>query len=67
MGYIELSDGLTNRRIQVPSLSETIRIEVAADGGPRIVVSEGTAVEYVGSADSPSATAAAPRSSTSFG
>lgn len=48
MGYIELCDGINNRRIPVPELVDPLRIEVAGDHEPRIVVPQGMRVDRVG-------------------
>ena len=45
MGTIEISDGVSNRHIPVGSLTGHIRIELAATGGPRVIVPEGVGVE----------------------
>ena len=36
MGYVEIADGISNRRIRVPNLEGIVRIE--ADDGPRVIV-----------------------------
>lgn len=46
MGCIELSDGVTNRRIPVPELSSTVRIELTGDEAPRVIVPGSVTVDY---------------------
>lgn len=43
MGFIELYDGVTNRRIPVPELDGVLRIEITSDRA-RIVVPESVEV-----------------------
>lgn len=45
MASIEISDGVTCRQIRVPSLSDSIRIELHSADGPRLIVPENVAVE----------------------
>lgn len=45
MGTIEISDGTSSRRIPTTGLTGSIRIELAADGGPRVIVPEDVAIE----------------------
>ena len=40
MGYVELNDGSTNRRIWVPELGATVQIDVTAGADPAVTVSE---------------------------
>lgn len=46
MGYVELRDGISNRRFQVPELPGTVRIDVAGADGPSIAVPETVAVTH---------------------
>lgn len=43
MGYIEIHDGITTRRVQVPELSGTVRLEADGDA-PTVVVPDDTEV-----------------------
>lgn len=51
MANIQLSDGVSNRRIPVPELTRSIRIELAGADGPRVIVPSDVAVERTESAD----------------
>lgn len=44
MGYIELSDGITNRQIPVKQLDGTVRIELSATGS-RVILPASIDVE----------------------
>lgn len=45
MGTIEISDGTSSRRIPTTGLTGSIRIELAAADGPRVIVPEGVGVK----------------------
>ena len=47
MGCIELSDGISNRRIPVKQLAGTVRIELGGADGPRVVLPETIDVERI--------------------
>lgn len=51
MGYIEISDGTTNRRKPVKEIAGTIRIEKTEGGQYQIIVPEGYAVKQSSSDD----------------
>lgn len=53
MGYIELSDAGYSRRMHVPELDGTIRIELKSGDDHRLVVPEGMLVDRVPEADRP--------------
>ena len=44
MGYIELHDGVSTRRIEAPELPGVVRIELRSDD-PRVVVPDGVTVD----------------------
>lgn len=45
MGYIELKDGISSRRIDLPGLTGYIRIDVTGEDSPRVVVPAGVTVD----------------------
>lgn len=47
MGCIELSDGISNRRIPVKQLAGTVRIELGGADGPRVVLPESVDVKRI--------------------
>lgn len=50
MGIIEISDGVSCRRMQATDLDGRIRIDLDGDDGPEVIVPTGVRVEWLQSA-----------------
>lgn len=44
MGYVELRDGISNRRIRVPELGGTVQIDVADTNSPAVTIPDDVTV-----------------------
>ncbi len=44
MGYVEIQDGVANRRIRIAELDGTVSIDVADEDGPTVSVPEDVAI-----------------------